>query len=249
MACSIPSSLRANFELLSGESLALTIETTMSHKVLMKVEDLVGRMHEDVLGAMRGNFKVPEPVATPGGTKDIIQPAYNPFPGADIGQVPLPEAPTTIRLFQCKNKTGSAKGGDGTRLGVQLRRLRETYGAHTFYAAIVGNTLVGHRSKGAVLRESPATAVLVGDSALAELTRSNSGAELLLRTYRRAFRAVSQEASYDFPAAVAEAVTEFQQIAMEAGDDLVDAWLHRSMGGDPRAQDSRLDRGVGAPRS
>jgi hypothetical protein len=234
-----PFILAANFEILSGQSLPQTIESTISHKILMKIEDLVGNMHEVVLGAMRGNFKVPEPGRTPGGSKDAIQPAFNPFPGADIGQVPVPSTPDAIRLFQCKNKTGSAKGGDGARLGQQLRRLGETYGAETFYAAIVGNTLVGHRSKGAVLRESPKTAVLVGEAALAELTRSDSGAELLLRTYRRAFRAVGQEASYDFQATVAATVSAFEAMAEDGGGDLVDAWLHQAMGGDRSAQDSR----------
>jgi len=65
-----------------------------------------------------------------------------------------PENPSAIRLFQVKNKTGSAKGGDGARLGRQLKLLEQTYGAKTFFVAIVGNTLRGHRSKGAVLRES-----------------------------------------------------------------------------------------------
>jgi hypothetical protein len=92
---------------------------------------------------------------------------------------------------------------------------------------------------GAVLRESPKTAVLVGEAALAELTRSDSGAELLLRTYRRAFRAVGQEASYDFQATVAATVSAFEAMAEDGGGDLVDAWLHQAMGGDRSAQDSR----------
>lgn len=235
-----PFILAANFELLSGGSLARTVETTVSHKVLMKIEGMVGGLHEATLGAMRGNFRIPEPGKTAGGTKDIIHPAFNPFPGADIGQVPVPASPATLRLFQCKNKTGSAKGGDGVRLGQQLRRLEQTYGASTFYAAIVGNTLHGHRSMGAVLRESPNTAVLVGDAALEELARSPQGAELLLRTYRRAFRAASQESGFDFEQVASAAITTFEAEAVATGGDLVEAWLSQAMGGPRKDQDSRL---------
>ncbi len=139
-----------------------------------------------------------------------------------------------------KNKTGSAKGGDGERLGRQLRRLQQTYGASTFYVAIVGNTLRGHRSKGAVLRESPETAVLVGDAAMTELTRSAAGSELMLRTYTRAFRAVSEESGYDFESIVLGITAALQIEAQAAGDDFVDVWLRDAVGGDPADQDSRL---------
>lgn len=235
-----PFMLAANFELLSRRSLPRTIETALSHKVLMKVEDMIGNMHQTVLGAMRGNFRVPEPGRTTGGSKSVVHPTFNPFPGADIGQVPTPSAPNALRLFQVKNKTGSAKGGDGKRLGEQLRILSETYGAETYYVAIVGNTLMGHRSKGAVLRESPKTAVMVGDAALEELTRSASGAELLLRVYRRAFRAVAAKHPYDLDEIAAEVSAEFQLIADEHEDDLVEGWLHVAMGGPRSDQDSRI---------
>ncbi|RAX15983.1 hypothetical protein DC347_15560 [Pseudarthrobacter sp. AG30] len=233
-----PFILAANFDLLSGRNMDRTIEMTIAHKILMKIEDLLGGMHELVIGSMRGNFRVPEPLQTLSGSKNVLHPATNPFPGADIGQVPLPQTPNKIRLFQCKNKTGSAKGGDGARLGQQLRLLAETYGAETFYAAIVGNTLVGHRSKGAVLKASPETAVLVGNAALAELTRSDSGAELLLRTYRRAFRTVSHKTGYDFESVSTGIVADFSKLT--AGGDFIDSWLHQAMGGPRVDQDSRF---------
>ncbi len=122
-----PFILAANYELLSNRSLSRTVETSLSHKVLMKIEDLVGKMHEVVLGAMRGNFNIPEPQRGLGGTKEVIQPYTNPFPGADIGQVPTPDKPAAIRLFQVKNKTGSATGGDGARLGRQLTMEQELF--------------------------------------------------------------------------------------------------------------------------
>ncbi len=95
-----PYILAANFELLSGRSLPRSVETSLSHKVLMKVEDLVGNMHEGVLGAMRGNFRVPAPRGGQAGNKDIIHPAINPFPGADLGQVPIPGARTQFACFK-----------------------------------------------------------------------------------------------------------------------------------------------------
>jgi len=232
-----PYLLAANFELINPDQ-AAAISSTISHKILMKIEDMVGRMHEDTLGAMRGNFRVPEPQASPTGNKNVLHASFNPFPGADVGQVPIPDKPNKIRLFQCKAKTGSAKGGDGVRIGQQLALLGDTYGADTFFAAIVGNTLSGHRSKGAVLRASPTTAVLVGDAALRELTRSSSGAELLLRSYRRAFRTIAARSGYSFQDIATTITAEFESIA-GPDEDLVDAWLHEAMSGDPADQDSR----------
>jgi hypothetical protein len=186
-----PFILAANYELLSEQSLHKAVEHTASHKVLMKIEDLVGHLHETVIGEMRGNFRVPELQGSRSEGKERLDPQRNPFPGADVGQVPLPSSPGSLRLFQVKSKTGSAKGGDGKRRGDQLTTLERTYGAHTFYVAIVGNTLRGHRSRGAVEKNSPNTAILVGESALNELTQSHVGAELLLRVYQRAFRSAA----------------------------------------------------------
>lgn len=234
-----PFILAANFELLSERSIEKTIETSASHKVLMKVEDLIGNLHQNVIGMMRGNFRVPEPKGTKAAGKERLDPVLNPFPGADIGQVPVPERPDSLRLFQVKSKTGSAKGGDGKRLGEQLRRLAETYGADTFYTAVVGNTLRGHRSKGAVLRESPSTAVLVGEAALDELTQSAVGAELLLRTYQRAFRRAARETEFRFSEVVVRMSDAFRLEADTAGEDFLSAWLHGAVGGARHEQDSR----------
>jgi hypothetical protein len=126
------------------------------------------------------------------------------------------------------------------RLGRQLKLLEQTYGAQTFYIAVVGTTLKGHRSMGAVKRESPETAVLVGQAALREICRSGSGAELLLRTYRRAFREAAQQGIYDFEASVLLTQAEFQSEAQEAGEDFIDAWLEGSTAGPPSEQDTRL---------
>jgi len=234
-----PFMLSANFELLSSQDLAHTIDTATSHKVLMKIEDLLGNLHQGVIGRMRGNIRIPEPQGDAGG-KEILHPTLNPFPGADIAQVPVPGKPMAIRLFQIKSKTGSATGSYGKRLGEQLRRLHEVYGADTFYAAVVGNTLLGHRSKGAVLRESPTTAVVVGQAALSEATQCAVGGELLLRVYQRSFRAAAESQGYDFRSVVVDIAEEFQREADDDGADFLTSWLHKAIGGPPQLQDSRL---------
>lgn len=234
-----PFILAANFSLLSGRDFTKTIELTVSHKALMKIEDLLGNMHQEVVSSMRGNFRVPEPRRGRKAEKETLDPITNPFPGADVGQVPLPSDPNRIRLFQIKSKTGSAKGGDGKRLGLQLHALEEIYGARTFYAAIVGNTLRGHRSKCAVIRESPETAVLVGAASLRELSGSQSGAELLLRVYQRAFRLVARELGYDLERVTNEITATFRAQAEAEGDDFLDALLHQAVNGSAREQDTR----------
>ena len=236
-----PFILAANFELLSERSMQRTIETTAAHKILMKIEDLAGNLHQNAVGLMRGNFRVPEPAGSRAAGKEQLDSILNPFPGADVGQVPLPERPDAIRLFQVKSKTGSATGGYGKRLGEQLEILGRTYGADTFYVAVVGNTLKGHRSKGAVLKASPHTAVLVGEAALNELTQSAVGGELLLRLYQRAFRSAAKAEGYEFSKVVAAMVEIFEKEAEEAGEDFLTAWLHDAIGGPASEQDSRVD--------
>ncbi len=243
-----PFILAANYELLSERSLPKTIEHTVSHKVLMKIEDLVGHLHQNVIGMMRGNFRIPEPQGDRAVGKENLDPRLNPFPGADVGQVPVPERQAAIRLFQVKSKTGTAKGGDGKRLGEQLLALEEAYAADTFYVAIVGNTLRGHRSRGAVSRESPGTTVLVGEAAINEITQSAVGGELLLRTYQRAFRAAFEKSGYTFPEIVAKITEEFDAEAAREETDFLSAWLHQAIGGSAEEQDSRYERPRGRRR-
>lgn len=235
-----PFILAANYEILSRRNMEKTIASSASHKVLMKIEDLVGNLHQNVIGMMRGNFRVPEPQGSSGAGKEKLDPKLNPFPGADVGQAPISARPDTVRLFQVKNKTGSAKGGDGKRLGEQLHRLESVYQADTFYVSVVGNTLRGHRSRSAVQRESPNTAVLVGEAALDALTQSKVGGELLLRIYQRSFRRAAQDANYDFDEVVAVMSDVFEQEAEDAREDFLTVWLHGAIGGDPREQDSRM---------
>jgi hypothetical protein len=188
---------------------------------------------------MRGNFRVPEPQGSRTEGKENLDAKRNPFPGADVGQVPTLDQPEKLRLFQIKSKTGSAKGGDGKRLGDQLATLERTYMADTFYVAIVGNTLKGHRSRGAVSKASPRTAILVGAASHNELTQSSVGAELLLRIYQRAFRTASNETGYRFSEIVSAIADDFTIEAESEGTDFLSAWLHTAVGGPTEQQDSR----------
>ena len=199
------------------------------------IEGLLGHLHEDVLGAMRGNVRVPEPR---GEDQETLDPLKNPFPGADIVQPQIGER-RPLRFHQIKSKTGSAKGGDGRRLGLQLVELQRLYGGEIFYDALIGNTLRGHRSMAGVLRAAPSVVVLVGDSAFLALTGSSVGPELLLRLYQAAFEVTSQRTGYRIQDVVEAIYATFKQHAAEAGESFLDSILREAIGGLPAEQDSR----------
>lgn len=230
-----PYILAATQSLLYQGELVGAIEATVAHKALMIIEGLMGHLHEDVIGDMRGNIRAPEPR---GFNQEILDPFTNPFPGADVVQPPR-AAGERLRVHQVKSKTGSAKGGDAKRLGNQLRRLAEYYDADTFYDALVGNTLRGHRSMNGVLRASPDTTVLVGQAAFKELTRSATGPELLLRVYQNAFTEVAKETGYHIQEMATGIVATFRERADAAGEGFLDVILEDVIGGDASQQDSR----------
>jgi hypothetical protein len=211
-----------------------TVSATVSHKVLMIIEGLLGHLHEDVIGAMRGNVRAPEPR---GEDQETLNPAANPFPGADIVQPPLATRP--VRFHQVKSKTGSAKGGDGRRLGLQLNELTNLYGGEAFYDALIGNTLRGHRSMAGVLRAAPSVVVLVGESAFRELTSSGVGPQLLLRLYQSAFEVASEQTGYSLEGVVAAIYLTFKARAEELGEGFLETVLHDAISGPPSQQDSR----------
>lgn len=224
----------ATQELLFDGSAEGAIEGTAAHKAMMMVEGLIGHLHEDVIGSMRGNARAPEPR---GAEQEAIHPMSNPFPGADIVQPPWRDG-QRVRFHQVKSKTGSAKGGDGKRLGDQLSLLAATYDADIFYDSLVGNSLRGHRSMAAVIRAAPNVAVLVGQAAFRELTGSNAGADLLLRVYQQAFREVAQSRGYNIRDVASRIAEQFRQSA--AGEDFLEILLREVTEGPPSAQDSRL---------
>lgn len=210
------------------------ISSTVSHKALMIVEGLMGHLHEDVLGLMRGNVRVPEPR---GEDQETFDYENNPFPGSDLIQPPT-KLGDRIKIHQIKSKTGSAKGGDGKRLGDQLKFLSEHYDADIFYDALVGNTLIGHRSKKGVEKAAPSVRVLVGQAAFAQLTGSKHGASLLLRLYQESFLSAAQATGYSIKDVTEKIVEYFKAQSTEAGEGYLDSILETSIGGAPNLQDS-----------
>lgn len=231
-----PYILSATQFLLCDGKFSDAIATTVSHKALMMIEGLLGHLHEDIIGEFRGNVRCPEPR---GYHQEHLDLETNPFPGADVVQPPLgPDE--TIRFHQVKSKTGSAKGGDGRRLGEQLKRLNEYYGGEMYYDALIGNTLRGHRSMRGVLRTSPETIVLVGAAAFRELTRSNIGPQLLMRVYQNAFSEAARSTGYTVKRMARTIVNAFKRRAEDGDDDFLEVLMHGAIDGDVAQQDSRV---------
>ena len=231
-----PYILAATQTLLCGGDFTQAISATVAHKALMIIEGLLGHLHEDVVGDIRGNVRAPEPR---GVNQEQLDFEANPFPGADVLQPPR-SASIPVRFHQIKSKTGSAKGGDGKRLGDQLKLLQNTYGGDIFYDALIGNTLRGHRSKRGVEQAAPGVVVLVGEAAFQELTYSRIGPELLLRVYQTAFRSVATETGYQVDAMAAGIFSTFQERAVKQGESFLQVILDDAVGGPIEQQDSRL---------
>ncbi|MCX6865164.1 MAG: hypothetical protein NTV46_02905 [Verrucomicrobia bacterium] len=230
-----PYILAASQQLLFAGDFGPTVSAAVSHKALMMIEGLIGHLHEDVLGEMRGNVRAPEPR---GENQEQISLESNPFPGADLVQPPWSET-VPMRFHQIKNKTGSAKGGDGKRLGDQLMRLKETYGGDIFYDALLGNTLRGHRSRAGVEAAAPSVVVLVGEAAFEELTASRQGPQLLLRVYQAAFQEVARKSGYNLEQIATAILESFRTRAAELGEGFLESVLRVATAGPKGDQDSR----------
>ena len=230
-----PYILAASQHLLFAGDFGPTVGAVVSHKALMMIEGLIGHLHEDVLGEMRGNIRAPEPR---GENQEQISLGMNPFPGADLVQPPW-STQIPLRFHQIKNKTGSAKGGDGKRLGDQLQRLKDTYGGEIFYDALIGNTLRGHRSRAGVVAAAPSVVVLVGEAAFEELTASRQGPQLLLRVYQSAFQEVARKSGYSVELISATILEAFRARADQLGEGFLESVLRVATAGPRSAQDSR----------
>lgn len=232
-----PYILAGTQSLLFGGAFQPAISAIVAHKALMILEGLMGHLHEEVVGRMRGNVKAPEPR---GENQELYDPDLNPFPGADIVQPP--QAPgMPLRLHQVKSKTGTLNASGGARLAEQMRLLRMRYrGAEIYSHSLVGNTLRGHRSIGTMLRAEPDLVVMVGESAFRILTGSNNGAELLLRLYQNAFRRAAAATGYAIDVMAATIAETFQAKADAAGEGFLELMLHEVTRGAPSVQDSRL---------
>jgi len=241
-----PYILAATQVLLYGGDFQQAIGATVAHKALMILEGLMGHMHEEVLGRMRGNVKNPEPR---GLNQELYDPELNPFPGADIVQPP-PRAGQPLRLHQVKSKTGTLNASGGARLAEQMRQLRMRYaGAEIYSHSLVGNTLRGHRSIGGMRRVEPALIVTVGETAFRILTDSPNGAELLLRLYQNAFQLAANETGYGIEEMAAGITQTFQERAEASHEGFMELLLHEVTRGRLADQDSRHFQNVRSRRS
>ncbi len=235
-----PYLLAATQSLLCEGEFRHAIGVTVSHKASMILEGLMGHLHEEVVGRMRGNVKNPEPRGENAELFDFLQ---NPFPGADVIQPPA-DAGHALRLHQVKSKTGTLNSSGGSRLAEQMRRLRMTYpGAELYSHSLVGNTLRGHRSMGGMLRIEPTLIVMVGDASFRVLTGSENGAELLLRLYQSAFELAAAQTGYSVEAMTSAIVETFRERADAAGEGYLESVVHQSTRGDPLNLDSRTYQG------
>lgn len=232
-----PFILAATQNLMFAGDIEKTVEATVAHKALMMVEGLMGHLHEDVIGRMRGNVRVPEPRSSV--DQETLNPELNPFPGADVLQPPYHQE-DTFKFHQIKSKTGSAKGGDGRRLGEQLKRLQMLYGGEIYYHALIGNTLRGHRSRAGVERAAPGVIVLVGKASFNCLTHTVIGPELLLRHYHAAFTTVAQRTGYRVDIMAAAIVSHFVERAQREGESFLEIILEEATEGPLEQQDNRL---------
>lgn len=231
-----PFILAATQTLMFGGEIEATVEATVAHKALMMVEGLLGHLHEDVIGQMRGNVRVPEPR---GEDQETLSPELNPFPGSDVLQPPYAPG-EKFKFHQIKSKTGSAKGGDGRRLGEQLARLRDLYDGEIYYHALIGNTLRGHRSRAGVERAAPDVVVLVGKSSFNCLTQTVVGPDLLLRLYHSAFTSVATRTGYRVDTMAAVIVNHFAERARREGEGFLELILEEATEGPIEQQDNRL---------
>lgn len=231
-----PYLLAATQSLLCEGDFRSAIGATVTHKALMILEGLMGHLHEEVIGRMRGNVKNPEPRAD---NSEILDFQLNPFPGADVIQPPVLDG-EPLRLHQVKSKTGTLNSSGGRRLAEQMRTLRMTYpGAELYSHSLVGNTLRGHRSMGGMLRAEPALIVMVGDASFRILTGSDNGAELLLRLYQSAFDLAAAQTGYSVETMTSAIFETFKERAEEAGEGWLESVLHQSSRGPAHNLDSR----------
>lgn len=239
-----PFILAATQNLMFGGEIEPTVEATVAHKALMMVEGLLGHLHEDVIGQMRGNVRVPEPR---GEDQESLSPELNPFPGSDVLQPPYRQG-DCFKFHQIKSKTGSAKGGDGRRLGEQLQRLKDLYGGDIYYHALIGNTLRGHRSRAGVEKAAPSVVVLVGKASFNCLTHTIVGPELLLRLYNSSFATVASRTGYRVDTMANVIVSHFAERAQREGESFLELILEEATDGLESQQDNRLYVGGRRPR-
>lgn len=201
------------------------VRNILVHKCLMKFEDLMGHLHEHTLGRAGGCEWIPEPS---GDNKYEYDPEENPYLGADARR-------GEREFFEIKNKTGSEKGSGGEKIGNQMATLGEVYdGTNRYYTSVIGQTLKGHRSKGAAERADPELEVLVGLTTIQAIGRHRNTPRVLLEFYLELFEEAAEESDFAIDDVV-ETVTEQWEDRYGEGDPL-GGILYWSIVGDPRQQ-------------
>jgi hypothetical protein len=219
----------------SGSSFDL-LRLLIAHKCMMKLEDLIGNLHQEALGRAADAQRVPEPQGildeVGNRNKEEWHPTLNPFPGADARR-------GDKEFYQIKNKTGSAKGSDADKLGRQFQTLMEKYpNSQGYYISMVGRTLKGHRSMGGFLRKAPDAEVLVGLAAFQQLGRHRDTPDIAMNLYLEAFEAALLRNHYDFEQIVNEMTAEWT--AKHGSEDPAFGMLRDAiMPLDPRDQSSK----------
>lgn len=201
--------------LLGGSSQTELLRALLIHKCMMKLEDLIGNLHQEALGRAAGLERVPEPVGVPlpdgKRDKESWHETLNPYPGVDVRR-------GNEEFYQLKNKTGSAKGGDGARLGRQLREIATRYPeSRRYYASVVGRTLSGHRSMGAVRAADPDAEVLVGLATFQQLGLHRDTADIVMELYLEEFDEAIKRNHYDVDEILARITQEW--VAKHPGEN------------------------------
>lgn len=214
-----------NKQVLTSGGTKELVRNILVHKCLMKFEDLMGHLHEHVLGNAGGCEWIPEPA---GENKHQYDPDTNPYAGADSRR-------DEREFFELKNKTGSAKGSAGENIGSKMSKLGEVYpGSERFYASVIGDTLKGHRSKGAAEREDPGLEVIVGLQTIQKIGKYRNTPRVLLEFYLELFQEVAEEDNFDIDDIVNSITEEWKQKYGE--EDPIEGILYWSIVGDPRQQ-------------
>lgn len=205
------------------------VRNILVHKCLMKFEDLMGHLHEHTLGRAGGCEWIPEPA---GDNKYEYDPVDNPYLGADARR-------SELEFFEIKNKTGSEKGSGGEKIGNQMAKLGEEYdGASRYYTSVIGQTLKGHRSKGAAERADPGLEVLVGLTTIQAIGRHRNTPRVLLEFYIELFEEAAEEIDFRIDEVVERVTEQWEERYGE--EEPLSGILYWSIVGDPRQQTNEL---------
>jgi hypothetical protein len=208
-------------KLLHEGDISSLLRDLVAHKCMMKLEDMAGTLHQEVLGRAGGCDRVPEPQGVPmvdakgrpvldkhgkqRVDKDVLHPQLNPYPGSDIRR-------GETEFYQLKNKTGSAKGSDGEKLGRQFLQVKEQYpNSQRYYVSVIGKTLKGHRSMGGFTKTDPEAEVLVGLTAMQQIGRHRDIPDILLDLYLERFAAALVRNHYSIEEVVEEMSEEWKK--------------------------------------